>query len=468
MEFNPMRALRWPFARRLVLLLAFARAQSPGGDSTGYAATLHRLLETGLRDREAYTMLSELVSGGPRLSGSAGAAAAVTLTRKMMEAHDFQNVRLEDVMVPHWVRGSVEKASVRSGARGKPVPLSICALGGSVATPRKGITAEVLEVTSFEQLHQQGEKAKGKIIFFNRPMDPTKLDSFDAYEGAVDQRSRGAIEAAMVGGVAALVRSMTLALDDVPHTGAMHYDETKQKIPAAAISTVGAQSLSDLLKKDPRARLSLALSCSTLPDVRSANVLGEIVGTEKPGEVIVVAGHLDSWDKGTGALDDGSGCVQAIEALRLIKTLGLRPRRTIRAVLFMNEENGNRGGTAYAVAPDRASERHIALIESDRGGFAPRGFTVQGDSLLVKKLKRWEPLFATINAGSITQGFGGVDISPMVDRGVVGFGLEVENHRYFDYHHSANDTIDKVNPRELELGAIAEALLCYLISEEGL
>ncbi len=461
----------WIHGRLAILVvvpLLIARAEPPGGDSAGYAGTAQKLLETGFRDREAYAMLSELVAGGPRLSGSAGAAAAVALTRKMMEQRGFQNVRLEDVMVPHWVRGPIERASVLSGRRGRPVPLSICALGGSIGTPRNGISGEVLEVTSFDQLRKEGEKAKGKIIFFNRPMDPTKLDSFDAYGGAVDQRGRGAVEAATAGGIGAIVRSMTLAFDDVPHTGAMHYDETHSKVPAAAISTVGAQFLSDLLKKDPHAKLTLTLSCTTLPDVPSANVLGEIVGSEKPEEVIVVAGHLDSWDKGTGAHDDGSGCVQAIEALRLIKKLGLRPKRTIRAVMFMNEENGNRGGTAYAVAPARGNEQHIALLESDRGGFAPRGFTVQGDSLVLRKLKRWEPLLAAFNAGSITRGFGGVDISPMVDRGVPGIGLDVENHRYFDYHHSASDRIDKVNARELELGAIAEAMLCYLIAQEGL
>lgn len=451
----------------LFLLLALLPMDSLAGDPPGYASTVRQLLETGLRDREAFAMLKELTAGGSRLSGSSGAAAAVTLARTMMALHGLQNVRTEEVIVPHWVRGSVEKAVLVSKTKRKPINLSICALGGSVGTPRSGITAEVLEVTGFDQLHLLGERARGKIIFFNRPMDPTRLDSFDAYGGAVDQRSRGAVEAALAGGVAALVRSMTLALDDVPHTGAMHYDENHQMVPAAAISTVGAQLLSDLLEHDPHAQLSLTLSCTTLSDVPSSNVLGEIVGSEKPEDVIVVGGHLDSWDKGVGAHDDGAGCVQAIEALRLIKQLGLTPRRTIRAVLFMNEENGNRGGTAYAVAPGRASEHHIALVESDRGGFAPRGFTVEGDSLLVQRLKRWEPLFALINAGTITKGFGGVDISPMVDRGVVGFGLEVENHRYFDYHHSANDTLDKVNPRELELGAIAEAMLCYLISEEG-
>jgi Zn-dependent M28 family amino/carboxypeptidase len=325
-----------------------------------------------------------------------------------------------------------------------------------------------VEVRSFDELRALGDRAKGKIVFFNRPMDPTLLNTFEAYGGAVDQRGSGAVEAAKAGAVAALVRSVTLARDNVPHTGAMHYDAAVPKAPAAAVGTLDANLISALLRKGENVVIRLRLSCETLPDAPSGNVLGQITGWEKPDEVIVVGGHLDSWDKGTGAHDDGSGCMQAIEVLNLFKKLNMRPRRTIRAVMFMNEENGNRGGKAYPKAPGRAHERQIAAIESDAGGFAPRGLSVEADSLVFERVLRWRPLFASLNAGDIVRGGSGVDIDPLVKGGTAGIGVIVENHRYFDYHHSANDTIDKVNPRELEMGAIVQALLCYLISEEGL
>jgi len=349
-----------------------------------------------------------------------------------------------------------------------PLDLSVCALGRSIGTPKGGIIAGVVEVHSFDELTALGRKAQGKIIFYNRPMDPELPNTFAAYVGAVDQRSRGAIEAAKAGGVAALVRSMTLALDDVPHTGAMGYQDSVPKVPAAAVSTVGANALSRILAEDPDAQLFLELSCETLPDVESANVVGELRGSERPNEIIVVGGHLDAWDKGSGAHDDGSGCVQAIEAINLLRKIGITPKRTIRAVMFMNEENGTRGAKAYPVAPEREGEMHVAAIESDRGGFAPRGIDVQGDSTVLAKVKTWQPLFELLSAGRIEEGYGGVDIQPLASEGVPSFGLDPENHRYFDYHHSDNDRIDKVNSRELEMGAIVEALLCYLISEDGL
>ena len=459
-------------SRRILLALlwsstSFCLAAPPPG--TPYDSVAARLLETGLTRCEGFRLLKELTLQVPhRLSGSPGAAQAVELTRKMMEDKGFNRVHLEKVMVPHWVRGPAEEAVITGPASKRDTRLTICALGGSIATPAEGIEAEVVEVKSFEQLHALGDAARGKIIFFNRPMDPTKLNTFEAYGGAVDQRSRGAVEAAKAGGVAALVRSMTLALDDVPHTGAMGYLDSVKKVPAAAISTVGAELLSRLLAREKSVRIRMKLTCQTLPDEPSANVVGEITGSEKPGEVIVVGGHLDCWDKGQGAHDDGGGCMQAIEALSLIKSLGLRPKRTIRAVMFMNEENGDRGGKAYPVAPERAGEKTVAAMESDAGSFTPRAIGIQADSAIVKEVQRWQPLFDRLNVSHLDVGYSGVDVSPTVEKGVPGFGLGVETHRYFDVHHSDNDTIDKVNPRELEMGAIVEALLCYLISEEGL
>jgi hypothetical protein len=456
----------------LALLMFFFARPATGGageSSFKYQQVARQLLAAGMKDGESFSLLRELTSTvGSRLSGSPGAAKAVELVRRMLMKRGFDNVHLEPVMVPHWVRGPVESAVALPSRKGKPISLAICALGGSIATPNAGITAEVVEVKSFDDLHRMGERARGKIVFFNRPMDPTKLNTFEAYSGAVDQRSAGAVEAALAGGVAALVRSMTLALDNVPHTGVMGYRDSVARVPAAAVSTMGAETLARLLREDRHLKVHITLSCRTLPDVQSANVMGEIRGSASPEEIIVVGGHLDSWDKGVGAHDDGSGCVQAIEVLNLIRKLNLRPKRTIRAVLFMNEENGNRGGRGYVTAPGRSAEKQYAAIESDRGGFDPRGFSVQADSTVFTRTLAWQDCFDLLEAGKIARGFSGVDIFPTVEKGVPGFGLDVDSQRYFDYHHSNNDTLDKVNPRELEMGAIVEALLCYLISEEGL
>ncbi len=452
----------------LIALSSFGQPIVSKLDSS-YMELSKRMLAHGLQRCEAYDMLEELTSiAGARLSGSPGSLVAIDLARQMMERRGFDKVHLEPVIVPHWVRGPVEEAMIVKTSNRLAIPLSVCALGGSIATPVDGIEAEVIEVKSFDELKKIGATAHGRIIFFNRPFDRTKLETFEAYGGAVDQRSTGAIEAAKVGGVAVLVRSMTLALDDVPHTGAMNYVDSVKQIPAAAVSSLDANILSDLLKREKNVKVRMKLTCQTLPDAPSSNVVGELIGTEKPNEIIVVGGHLDSWDKGTGAHDDGAGCVQAIEVLNILKKLGIKPKRTIRAVMFMNEENGQRGAKAYPVAPQREGEVHIAAMESDRGGFAPRGISVHGDSTLLQKVLRWKSLFEQLYAGRIVSGGSGVDVTPLVEKGAAGFGLIVENHRYFDYHHSDNDTIDKVNPRELEMGAIVEALLCYLISEEGL
>jgi hypothetical protein len=440
-----------------------ALAGAPPADSVA-----RMLLRAGLTGNNAYALLTELTTScGSRLSGSPGAAKAVELTAAMMRRYGFVNVRAESVMVPHWVRGTTEEA-VLIGTHGRPRQLAVAALGGSVGTSRAGTIGEILEVRSFDELRNAGSRAEGKIVFFNRPMDPALLNTFAGYGGAVDQRAGGAIEAARAGAAGVIVRSVTLAHDNVPHTGSMSYADGVPKIPAIAIGIRDADYLSEAITRDPRARVRMTLSCRTLPDAPSANVMGELRGSERPDEVVVIGGHLDCWDKGVGAHDDGSGCVQAIEALRLLKELGITPRRTLRAVMFMNEENGARGGPAYASDPHRATEHHVAAIEADRGGFTPRGFTVQAESATIERVKRWAPLLELVGAGQITAGHAGVDVSPIVNAGAAGFGLVVDHQRYFDVHHSANDTLQAVHPRELELGAVAGALLLYLISEEGL
>lgn len=467
--------MRSPFIVLSLLFASLCYAQPGDKPPQPYQEDANRIITAGLSSGKAYDLLKELTSDvGPRLSGSPQAARAVEWTKARMEQFGFDRVWTESIMVPHWVRGPVEEASVIGDAELGDVALTVCALGGSIGTPDGGIEAEVVQVRSFDELQSLGDRAKGKIVFFNRPMDRTKISTGAAYGGAVGQRGQGAVEAAKAGGIAALVRSMTTRIDDVPHTGAMNYSDQVAKVPAAALSTLDAEWLDSLLAKRPSVKVRLRLSCETLPDVESANVMGELRGTERPDEIIVVGGHLDSWDKGTGAHDDGSGCIQAIEALRLLRELGLKPKRTIRAVMFMNEENGLRGGRAYAAAV-RGNERHVAAIESDAGGFTPRGFGVSADSAtlaakpdILENVIRWAYLFEPIGADRIRVGGGGADIGDLAKQGAATIGLNVDGHRYFDYHHSDHDTIDKVNERELELGAAAMAILSYVLAQEGL
>ncbi|NIV15547.1 MAG: M20/M25/M40 family metallo-hydrolase, partial [Aliifodinibius sp.] len=341
-----------------------------------YIDIAKKIVSAALEDQRGYELLRELCQIGPRLSGSENSSKAIQWAKTKMLNMGLDLVRLQPVMVPHWVRGNVEQAKVIDTGE----ELSIAALGGSVGTPIDGITAEVLEVQSFEELKKRADEARGKIIFFNRPMDPTKTNTFAAYGEAVNQRVHGAKQAAKFGGVAALVRSITTKYDDVPHVGTMFYSDSFPKIPAAAISLVGADTLSNAIKENSNSKVNLKLSCQTLPNVKSYNVIGEITGLEKPQEIILIGGHFDSWDKGHGAHDDGACCIQILEVLDLFKRLNIKPKRTIRCALFINEENGLRGAKRYAQLADSAStEIHVAAIEADRGAFTPRGFTVDSD-----------------------------------------------------------------------------------------
>jgi carboxypeptidase Q len=463
------------FFSNIVLLFFFIHtilftplnAQPLSGSSPLYDSFASKIIATALQQNMAITMLTELCTTiGPRLAGSPQAAKAVEWAATTMEELGLQNVHTEPVMVPHWIRGIKEEGSYFLGNSKTKHPLHITALGGSIGTQNKGITAEIVEIRSWDELNSLGGKVKGKIVFFNRPMDRSLVIPAQAYGKAVDQRSEGAIEASRWGAVAALVRSMTTRNDNIPHTGAMGYVDSIPKIPAAAVSTNDADLLSGLLAKGKNVSVTLILSCESLPPVESANVLGELVGSEKPNEIIVIGAHLDSWDKGQGAHDNGAGCIQALEALRLLKELGMRPSRTIRAVLFMNEEHGLNGGTAYAER-ECLGEKHIAALESDGGGFSPRRLSVS-DSAAQITLSQYASLFRSIGADHMTRGSGGSDIGPLVKKGVVGIGLHVDGQRYFDYHHSDNDTIDKVNERELALGAAVEAIIAYIIAQEGL
>ncbi|NID08544.1 M20/M25/M40 family metallo-hydrolase [Fibrivirga algicola] len=432
------------------------------------SVAIRRIYNEALSNGKSHEWLRYLTQQiGPRLSGSAGAQKAVDWTKQLMEQQGFDRVFLQEVMVPHWVRGAKEVAYIQIGKQKTNVP--IAALGGSVATPAKGVEAQVIEVKSFPELRALGaEKVKGKIVFFNRPMDPTKTITFDAYGGAVDQRAGGATEAAKLGAVGAIIRSMGLAQDDYPHTGGTRYGTGVPLIPTAAISTNGANLLSKSLAENPTLTFYFKQNCESLPDAKSYNVVGEIKGSEKPDEIIVVGGHLDSWDLGQGAHDDGTGCMQSIEVLRIMKTLGIKPKRTIRAVMFMNEENGLRGGVKYADLAKQNNEKHIAAIESDEGGFTPRGFGIVGTPQQKEKVLQWKPLLAPYGLHDIGPGGGGADIGPLVNIGTVLFGFKPDSQRYFDFHHTAADRFEMVNKRELELGGASMAALVYLLDTYGL
>ena len=428
------------------------------------------IFDNSLREGKSYEMLHHLSTKvGSRLSGSPGAAAAVEWSRHVMQDFGFDSVWLQPVMVPHWVRGQQEIGRVINSKKIGTVPMNVCALGGSIGTGPDGIVGKIIEVKSFEELAQLGTKnIQGKIVFFNRPMDPTQINTFAAYSGAVNQRGGGASEAAKYGAVAAIVRSMSPNIEDYPHTGGMRYAANVPKIPAVAISTKHAELLSKLAKEDKDFQFYLETHCETLEDAPSFNVVGEIKGSEYKDEIIVVGGHLDSWDLAQGAHDDGAGCVQSIEVLRLFKSMGYKPKRTIRAVMFMNEENGLRGGTKYAELAEKNKEKHIVAIESDRGGFTPRGFTMTASDAVRQRIQSWKPLLEPYGLTDFGQEGGGADIGPLNKQGVPVLEFLPDSQRYFNYHHTPEDTIDKVDKRELELGSASMAALVYLIDRYGL
>jgi hypothetical protein len=451
-------------------LLALATTAPAAAQTTTKIDSLavRKIYDEALLRGQSYENLRELCTKiGGRLSGSPQAEQAVQWSKVAMEKLGVDRVYLQEVMVPHWVRGAKEKAEIKP-AKGKGLPLAVCALGGSVGTNGK-LKAQVVEVHSMAELAAlPAEKVKGKIVFFNRPMNPLHIETGRAYGEAGDQRRIGASEAAKRGAVGALVRSLSLAHDDLPHTGAMRYEDNVAQVPAAAVSTNGADELSQLLKVDSDLTVELEMACQTLPDVKSYNVVGEIKGSKYPNEIITVGGHLDSWDLAQGAHDDGTGCVQSMEVLRLLKATGLRPERTVRAVMFMNEENGTRGGNKYAELAKAAKEVHVAAMESDGGGFTPRGFGIEAEPAVVRKIQQWQPLFVPYGSGDIKPGHGGTDIGPLKGQAKALIGYDCDDQRYFDIHHAASDTFDKVNRRELELGGASMAALIYLISKYGL
>lgn len=451
----------------LFLLLSFSffgAAAQQNADSL----MIKRISDEIFMNGKAYTNLRFLCKKvGPRLSGSPGAALAVEQTARMLREAGADTVYLQPCMVPRWERGAKEVGRVAL-SNGQTMPLNIVALGNAVGTPVGGITAPVIEVKSFKELEALGtEKIKGKIVFYNYRMDPRFISTFNAYGDAGVYRSSGPSRAAAMGAIGVIVRTLSPVLDDYPHTGATKYEEGKPKIPAVAISTNGAVELSKALADGKVASVYLKTNCKMLEDVLSYNVIGEIRGAEFPSEVITVGGHLDSWDLAEGAHDDGTGCMQSIEIIRTMKAIGIQPKRTIRAVMFMNEENGLRGGTKYSEVAKSENKQFIMALESDAGGFTPRGFSFTADAKQKQKIMSWKPLFHPYGATEFNEGGGGADIGPLRPLGTALIGLTPDSQRYMDLHHAKTDVFEAVSERELNLGTVVMAAMVYLVSQYG-
>jgi carboxypeptidase Q len=419
-----------------------------------------------LTNGKAYDNLRTLTKNiGGRLAGSPQMILAEQWGEKLMKESGADKVIMQECKVPHWVRGGRDMAKVK----GKNKDLDVVALGNSMGSGKKGVTAQVLLINSFDELEKKKDDVKGKIVFYNYKFNPTFVQTFRSYGDASPYRGNGPSRAAKYGAKAVIVRSMSHSVDNNPHTGATRYVDSFPKIPAVAIGLRDADWLADELQKT-----SLSVEIKTyghfLDSATGHNVIGELTGSEFPNEIITVGGHLDSWDNGEGAHDDGAGCVQTIEILRTFKALGYRPRRTIRFVLFANEENGLRGGNKYADEAKAKNEKHIFALESDAGGFTPRafGFTMSDEQF--QKVLQWKPLIAPYGCSEFNRGGGGADIGPLrrVFPTTALAGLSPDSQRYFDLHHARNDVFEAVNKRELELGAVNMAALIYLIDKYGL
>jgi carboxypeptidase Q len=437
-------------------LAAGVFAHSLAGQSIAdhYRNDANRIIDAGLKDSTAWNRLAEMTEKfGNRLSGTPALERTIDWVIARMKEDGLQNVRGEKVMVPVWVRGA-ESAQLVS-PREQNLPM--LGLGGSIATPPGGITADVLVVSSFSDLTAKADQARGKIVLFDVP--------FTNYGETVQYRGRGAVAAAQVGALAALVRSVTPYSQRTPHTGGMGYDSTVRRIPTAAITVEDAQMMHRMQDRGERIRVKLTMSAKTLPDAPSRNVMGEIVGSEKPDEVVVFGGHIDSWDVGRGAMDDGGGVVVAWEAVKLLQRLGLKPRRTIRVVGWTNEENGGRGGQGYRDAHKTEVDKHVLAIESDGGVFKPQGFGFTGSDAAFEIVKQIGTLLDRIESGSIVKGGGGADIGPIMALGVPGLGLNVDGTRYFWYHHTEADTIDKLDPHEMALCVATMAVMAYVVAD---
>ena len=457
-----------------ISFLLFTNSFSQTEDSLMIKKISDEILTNG----KAYDNLHYLTKQiGGRLSGSSQMVKAEKWGVALMKESGADKAWLQECMVPHWVRGGKDKAEVTyndavTGARNvltSHKQLDVLALGNSEGTKNKDLTAKVILVNSFDELEKKKDSLKGMIVFYNYKFNPTYVQTFRSYGEASQYRGGGPSRAAKYGAIGVIVRSMSHSTDNNPHTGATRYDTTYAKIPALAVGLRDADWLSDQIQKNKIISLTIKTNAHFLPDTIGHNVIGELTGSEFPDEIITIGGHLDSWDPAEGAHDDGAGVVHTIEILRAFKTLGYKPKHTIRFVLFMNEENGLRGGAKYAQEAKEKNEKHIFALESDAGGFTPRGFSFGGSPEQLKKLQSWVPLLYPYGVYEITNGGGGADIGPLNRTFKTPVAeLGPDSQRYFDYHHARNDVFENVNKRELELGAVNMAALIYLIDKYGL
>ena len=415
---------------------------------------------------EAYSNLKSLTKSiGQRLSASPQNYIAEKWAETVLKASGADEIQIQDVKVPHWVRGGKDEAALISGKERQS--LSVLALGNSVSTPVGGITAPMIMIRDFDELEKRKEEIKGKIVFYNHPFNPEQVFVFDAYIEAVTYRATGASRAAKYGALGVIVRSMTSSTDNFPHTGAMIYQDSVTKIPALAVGLQDADKLAAASVSQKDFRLFLLTHAHTLPDTIAHNVIGIWKGSSFPDQYITVGGHLDSWDPGEGASDDGAGCVQSIEVLRSLRAIGYKPKHSIRVVLFCDEENGGKGARAYAAEAVAKKEKHIFAMESDGGGFTPRGFMLKGTREQIAHLNSFLPLLVPYGVTEfLSSDESGPDVTELTDKlGIPSAELITDSQRYFDYHHAASDVFEKVNKRELELGTVNMAALVYLMDK---
>jgi hypothetical protein len=455
----------------LFLSLSFtvSHAQDNAYDKSD-SLVLRSIFDEALMNGKSFGNLNYLCKViGKRITGSQAADDAVLWSKNVVTNYGVDRLSMQSVEAKHWIRGDKEWVAISEDV---DILLNACSLGGSVSTDGP-LQAKVVEVNGMEELkaYNIGE-LRGKIVFLNEPMDKRMINTFEAYGACVAQRYSGASEAAKRGAVAVLVRSLTTLTDIFPHTGSMAYEEGVRKIPAAAIATQDADILHGYIEDLGTATVTMNLNCYTSKRVvNTHNLVAEIEGYQNPEQVIVFGAHIDSWDKGEGAHDDGAGVVQCMEVLRLFKEIGIRPKNTIRMVLYMNEENGNRGGNTYAERAKTNGDNHICAIESDRGGFSPRGFSIDGTDSQIVAVSNWKELMEPYGLHYFKKGYGGVDIGPLkkeenkVNNNLFLMGLYPDSQRYFDYHHSADDVFENVNQRELELGGASMAAMVYLVDK---
>jgi hypothetical protein len=454
--------------KKSILLLVFLAIFFAGFSQNPDSVFIKKIFDNALTSRVAYHNLEYLTKNFPgRLIGSPNSIAGLKFFKDYFMRLGVDTVYLQEFKSHSWACDSSSVTILNEN--GSEFPLRTDALGTSLSTPKTGIIAEVIEVQGLEELEKLGtEKISGKIVFFNRPMKDTFINTFEAYGDAVDQRAHGPAEAAKYGAAGAIVRSMTTSLDDFPHTGSSRFKENDVRIPALAISTMAANRLSQELKENPKTKVRIFVAARDLPEITTYNLIAEIRGKVKPEEAIIVGGHIDSWFNSPGAHDDGAGCVMSCDVLRIFKEMNIQNNRTIRAVLFMDEEMFQSGGKAYADFIAQSGKKPYLALEADEGAFTPEGFTMDAPDSIIQNLQKFKTLLEPYGILYIKKGGGGVDIYPLKKSGVSLVAYVTDPQRYFDLHHSPNDTFDKINYRELNLGIGCITTLVYLIDKYGI